>query len=170
MPFFIIFSLLLAFLAHSQSYFLPWLQTTSLEYSGWSIALFSLLGGVWKKIPISIWHDGFAVGASLIWYAAWVPLFSPDAPMFYVFPCFFALLSGWQWLSFINRSAQFDEVSRTSLRYLRKLFRINTPVIAGLVLSSLLVPDQYLLFPVAMSLFIVRYTMERCLELIDAGL
>ena len=169
MPIFIICCLLLAFLVKSQSVYLPFLIGPSIWVAGLSLAAVFLLAGCLKKLSSSVWHDGFASGALWAWYADWQPLFNSEAPMFYVFPVYFALLSAWMTLAIVNKSARFDAASRESLRYLQNnLARFDTRLLAGLVLISLLLPEHYLLYPIAMTLFIVRYTLQRCLEIIES--
>jgi hypothetical protein len=169
MPIFIIYCLLLSFLVHSQSSYLPLLVTPVAVNVGWVLVGFCLLAGLFKKLPSSVWHDGFAVGTLLVWYGDWQPLFDGDAPMFRIFPVYYAILSLWLTLAFINRSAQFDAETRYTLRYLQRLIRFDTRMMAGLLIFSLLFPEQYLLYPIAMTLFMVRFTMQRCLEIIGNG-
>lgn len=169
MPIFIICSVLLASLVLTQSLYLPYLSTDAGLAVAWTIALLCLAGGWSKKVPSGIWQDGFAVGVLLLWFGDWRPLFNDDVPMFHVFPVYFAVLSAWATFAIINRSQQFDRESRDTLRYMQNhLARFDTPPLAALVLASTWVPEQYLLFPSAMTLFVLRYAMQRSLELIDS--
>lgn len=169
MPIFIVCCLLLAFLVKSQSIYLSFLLDQWVWMAGSAAAVLFLFLGWWKKLSGAVWHDGFAVGALSAWYGNWHPLFSRDAPMFYLFPLYYALLSGWLTLAIINKSARFDPASRESLIYLQhNLARFDTRLIACLVLASLVAPEHYLLYPSAMSLFIVRFTLQRCLEIIES--
>jgi hypothetical protein len=69
----------------------------------------------------------------------------------------------------IQKSAQLDADSREALRYLQKyLSRFDSCMVASGVLISLAFPEHYLLYPITMTLFIVRSTMQRCLEIIDS--
>lgn len=169
MPIFIICCLLLTFLVKSQSVYLPFLISQPV----WVIAgclgmVFWLLGCV-KKLSASVWHDGFATGVLWAWYGNWQPLFAPEAPMFYVFPIYFALLTTWLTLAVVHKSAYFDAESRQTLRYFQaNLARFDTRLFAGLVLGSLMLPEHYLLYPILMTLFIVRYTLQRSLEIIQS--
>ncbi len=169
MPIFIICSLLLASLVLTQSPYLPYLSKDGGLAVAWTIVLLCLAGGWIRKIPSGVWQDGFVVGALLLWFGDWRPQFSDDAPMFHVFPLYFALLSAWVTLAVINRSQQFDRESQDTLRYMQKhLARFDTLPLAVLVLASIGVPEQYLMFPSAMTLFVLRYAMQRSLELIDS--
>ena len=168
MPIFIICCLLLAFLVKSQSIYLPLLISQPVWITCVSLAMIFLIAGYLKKLSSAIWHDGFATGVLWAWYGYWQPLFNSEAPMFYVFPIYYAVLSTWMTLAIVNKSGRFDLESRDSLRYLQhNLARFDTPILAGLVLISLMFPDHYLVYPLGMTLFIIRYTLQRCLEIID---
>jgi len=168
MPIFIICCLLLAFLVKSQSVYLPFLIGQPVWLVCVGVAVIFLIGGGLKKLSSSVWHDGFATGVLWAWYSDWPPLFSSDAPMFYVFPGYYAILSTWMTLAVVNKSARLDTDSREALRYFQQnLARFDTRVLAGLVLVSLMFPEHYLVYPIAMTLFVIRYTLQRCLEIVD---
>ncbi|MGY6277079.1 hypothetical protein [Methylomonas sp. MgM2] len=168
MPIFIICCLLLAFLVKSQSVYLPFLIGQPVWLAGVSLSVIFLSAAWFKKLSSVVWHDGFACGVLWAWYADWQPLFDSEAPMFFVFPIYYALLSAWMTLAIINKSAHFDVESRNALRYLQNnLARFDTRLLGVFVLITLMLPDHYLLYPVAMTLFIVRYTLQRCLEIVD---
>lgn len=169
MPIFIIFCLVLTTLVQTQSLYLPVLNIEPVWMAGGAVAGIFLVGGCLKKLSGSVWHDGFACGGLWAWYGYWEPLFSKGSPMFHVFPIYYALLSAWMLLTFISKSARFDRGSREALRYLQKyLSRFDTCLVAGLVLLSLARPEDYLLYPISMTLFIVRSTFQRCLEIIES--
>ncbi|MFU8789529.1 MAG: hypothetical protein ACNA7G_10895 [Methylobacter sp.] len=164
---FILCSLSLAALVQNPGSFLQWLATPAALAIGLIITLASLLAGYFKKVPTVSWHDGFSTGCLLIWYAYWQPQFNPDAPMFFFFPLYFALLTSIVTLTLINKSEYFDQESIMHLRYLQKNIRFNIYVVIGFVLISLLITRHYALYPIAMTLFIVRHTLTVCLEIID---
>ncbi|TRW91505.1 hypothetical protein [Candidatus Methylobacter oryzae] len=164
---FILCSLLLAVLVQYQSEFL-WLLTTQEALGiGLTVIAASLLLGYLKKLSTVTWHDGFATGCLLIWYAYWKPEFNDDAPMFFFFPLYYSLLTSIVTLTLINKSEYFDQESIRHLRYLEKNMRFNIGSAVVLVLISLLITWHYTLYPIAMTLFIVRHTIVACLETID---
>lgn len=165
---FILCSLTLAALVQNQNQFLQLLATPVALGVGLTVMAASLMAGYLKKIPTMIWHDGFATGCLLVWYAYWQPQFGDDAPMFFFFPLYFALLTSIVTLTLINKSEYFDHESIVQLRYLEKHTRFNIGVLAVLVLISLLITRHYTLYPIAMTLFIIRHTMTVCLEIIDS--
>jgi len=164
---FILCSLSLAVLVQSHNNFLKLLATPVALGIGLTIMAASLLLGYLKKVPAVTWHDGFAIGCLLLWYGYWMPQFNEDAPMFFFFPLYYALLTSIVTLTLINKSEHFDHESIVQLRYLEKNTRLNIGVLVGLVLMSLLITRHYMLYPIAMTLFIVRHTMIACLEIID---
>lgn len=169
MPIFIICCLLLGFLVKSQSLYLSILISQPVWIAASCLAVGCLLAGCLKKRASPVWHDGFASAVLWAWYGNWQPLFASDVPMFYAFPIYYALLAGWMTLAVINNSARFDQASRESLHYLQhNLARFSTCAIACLVLASLVMPDYYLLYPISMTLFIIRYTLQRSLEIVES--
>lgn len=170
MSIFVVCCLLLFSLVISRSDYLGYLPALPVWEAGIGIALLFWLAGYAKKLSASVWHDGFVCGLLWAWYAGWQPIYGDEVPMFYGFPLYFALLTEWSLLAIVNRSARFDEASQASLRYMhRHMLRFDTRMIAAFVLASLMVPEHYLLYPIAMTSFIVRYAVERSLEIIDGG-
>jgi len=165
---FILCSVSLAALVQNQNQFLSLLATSAALGIGLAIIAASLLAGYLKKVPTVTWHDGFATGCLLVWYAYWQPEFSDDAPMFFYFPLYYALLTSFVTLTLINKSEYFDQESIVHLRYLEKISRFDISVIVAFVLISLLITRHYALYPIAMTFFIIRHTMVVCLETIDS--
>lgn len=169
MPIFIICCLLLTTLVQIHSPYLPLLNHEPVWMAGTVIASLFLVAAWVKKLPSSIWHDGFACACLWFWYGYWEPQFSKGSPMFHMFPIYYAALSAWMYWAFINKCRRFDQASREALLYLQKyLTRFDTCMIASVVLISLGLPEHYLLYPIIMTLFVVRGTLERCLEIIQS--
>ncbi|TAK61699.1 hypothetical protein [Methylobacter sp.] len=164
---FILCSMSLAVLVQNQNAFLQSLTTPVALGIGLAIMATSLLVGYFKKAPTIAWHDGFATGCLLVWYAYWKPQFDDDAPMFFFFPLYYSLLTSIVTLALINKSQYFDQESIDHLRYLEKISRFDINVIMVLVMISLLITRHYAIYPIAMTLFIIRHTMIVCLENID---
>ncbi|MDO9142446.1 MAG: hypothetical protein Q7U38_19170, partial [Methylobacter sp.] len=87
---------------------------------------------------------------------------------FFFFPLYYAMLTSIVTLTLINKSEYFDQESVMHLRYLEKNIRFNIFTVVALVLLSLLITRHYALYPIAMTLFIVRHTLTVCLEIIDS--
>jgi hypothetical protein len=166
---FILCSISLAFLVQNQSGVLRYLESPVALGIGLAIMAISLLLGYLKKVPTIAWHDAFASSALLIWYAYWQPQFDEQAPMFFFFPLYFSLLTSIVTVALINRSDNFDLESIQHLRYLEKNTRFNIATVIVFVLLSLLITKHFALYPIAMSIFIIRHTITVCLETIDRG-
>lgn len=160
----ILFSLLLAILVEKQSEWLEFLIGLPALTVGLLILIISLSLAYFKKVSSIIWHDGFSTGCLLTWYAYWQPQFNDNAPMFFFFPLYFALLTSIVTVMFINKTEYFDQESIAQLRYLDSHARLSLSSIIILVLMSLLITRHYALYPIAMTLFIVRHTLVVCLE------
>ncbi|MGZ5576083.1 MAG: hypothetical protein ACXWEV_04325 [Methylobacter sp.] len=164
---FILCSVLLAALVQKQSELLQLLATPVALGICLAAMAISLLAGYLKKVPSIVWHDGFATSCLLVWYAYWAPQFDGDAPMFFFFPIYFSLLTSIVTFTLINKSEDFDQETIRQLRYLEKINRFNLSAIVAFVLVSLLITQHYTLYPIAMTLFIMRHTMITCLETVD---
>lgn len=167
MPVFIVTSLIYGLCVLNYPELKPWLAMSGVTVAGGMLIAASLIGALSRKLPTPWWHDGFATGSLLVWFGYWFPLFNDDAPMFHLFPLYFCLLSSVLTLTLINNSERFDDESITQLRYLAKVSRLYPPAIVLFVLIGLTIPEHYGLYAVAMTFFIVRYTMTRCLEIVD---
>ena len=167
MPFFVIACLLLSGLVFLDSPYLPLLADPTVTAVGAALAGVSLLLGVLQRVSLSAWADGVACGALLAWYADWQPQFVEGAPMFRFFPLYYAALAAWLTLGFVGKSARFDAESRQALRGILRLVRFDIRLLAAITLASLAFPEHYLLYPLMTSIFVVRFTLQRCLEIID---
>lgn len=168
MPIFIIFSFVLSILIQNHYVYLPLLNLEAVWIASASLAGLFLFVGWMKWLSASVWLDAFACSTLITWYGYWKPFFSAESPQFYVFPIYFGLLSAWMLFGFINKSQYFDWESQEALRYLQKyLARFDVCIIATLLLITLALPEHYLSYPIAMTLFIVRSAFHRCLEIIE---
>lgn len=165
---FIFCSLSLAVLVQYPNKFLTLLTTPVALGIGLVVMAASLLAGYLKKLPTMVWHDGFSSSCLLVWYAYWAPQFNADAPMFFYFPLYYALLTSIVTVTLINKSENFDLESIKQLRYLDKLSRFDFNALAVCVLISLLITEHYMLYPMAMTVLIIRHTVIACLEIIDS--
>ena len=168
MIFFIAYSLILAILVKTNHEILALLTSPVALGLGLTIMLASMIAGYLKKASTINWHDGFATGGLLVWYAYWQPEFGADAPMFLLYPLYFAAFTSILTLSLINKADYFDVESVVQLRYLEKITRFNMPFVIGFVFLGLLITRHYALYAMAMTFFMVRHTMIVCLEKIDS--
>lgn len=164
---FILCNILLTVLVKTQSELLPYLNTPIGIGIGVFAIIVSLLIGYFKKAPTLIWHDAFCCATLFTWYAYWRPFFDGEAPMFYLFPVYFALMTGFVTFALINNSKNFDVDSIVNLRYMKKVTRIDINTTIVFVVVSLLIPEHYALYTMAMTFFLIQHTLHVCLENID---
>ncbi len=165
MPAFITLSILLSYLVQTESPYLALLVTPITIYSGLTGIAVSIIGALVKKNVYPVWYDLFATAALLIWFSYWQPFFRNDAPMFYLFPLYFAFLTAMVSLLFINKRERFDQESIDHLKYFDEMGRFHPGWVISGVLAAILLPGQYLLFPIGMSLLIIRYTLSCCSDI-----
>ena len=164
---FIVCNLFLAILVQNQSPYLALLTTPLALGIGVTGMAASVLAGYLKKVPSLIWHDGFATATLMVWYGYWKPQFDEEAPMFFIYPVYFALLTSILTLVLINKSRYFDHESIEHLRYMEKIFRFDISAAVAFVVISLLIAEHYALFLVAMTFYIIRHSIMVCLENIE---
>ena len=164
MPLFIATNLIISLMQQTASPYLQWLLTAFFLYSGIGLTGLSLLFAASNKISYKIWYDLFAVGAVLIWFTDWHSEYSNQAPMFYYFPLFFCFFAAFARIFFINQRHRIDADSIAYMQVLANTGWLHAGVLMCLVLLSLLLKTHFLLFPIAIILFILRYTLARCLD------
>lgn len=165
MPVLISLSILLSYLAQTESPYLALFVTPITIYLGLTGIAVSIVGAVVNKKVYPVWYDLFATSALLIWFSYWQPFFRSDAPMFYLFPLYFAFLTALVSLFFINKRDRLDQESIDHLKYFNEMGRFHPGWVVSGVLVAILLPWQYLLFPLAMSLLIIRYTLSCCSDI-----
>ena len=164
MPKFIVLCLVLGVLVKLQSPYQEWFKTVQMYYLG--IGCILIAGTAWlsKKIKFIAPFDWFAVGALLIWFYRWHQFYRDDAPMFYLFPLFFAIVTALVTAILVNQRDQFDQESIEYFQYFSNLIILNTGFIASCVLLSLFLTDHFMLYPVAMMVYLLRFVLTSCLE------
>lgn len=154
---FIIACLAIIFFIQTNSHYLSWLTSPLSMYLGFAFIVFSALAVFIKRIKFALSYDTFAVGSLLIWFSYWQKLFKPDAPMFYFFPLYFALLTSIIIFSLVKRDETIDQASLDGMRAFEKLIKYHPFVIAATVLMSITQHGHFLLFPTTMTLLIMSY-------------
>jgi hypothetical protein len=126
-------------------------------YLGLGFIVCSAIAALSKRIHFSYSYDGFATGALLAWFSYWHQFFKDETPMFYFFPLYFSFLTALVTVIFLKRDDWVDQESLNALHRFSKFLRFHPIVIAALVLISLEMHNHFLLFPITITLFIVRY-------------
>jgi hypothetical protein len=160
---FILLSLALGYIIQTANPLTSLLMKPFFLYFGIAGAFLAIAGLLVKKGNFKIWYDLFASSALLTWFAYWKTLFNPDSPMFFFFPVYFAAMSAFISLAFIGQSERLDN---ETLGYMRRLAEQNglQPWIIMLgALGSLRLLEHYLVFPIIMTLLLLRFALDSCI-------
>ncbi len=112
-----------------------------------------------KRIPYKLRYDLFAVGAFLVWFSYWPSFFRMGAPIFDVFPLYFAFISALFSLLFITKRENMDPDAVIFMQWLSDSGRFNPLVIMLGVMVSLAFPQHFLLFPIMITLWVTRFAL-----------
>ena len=164
MPLFIVLSLSLCFMVQTASSLQSALVTPLLIYIGLAIAIISIFGSLLKKLPTLIWYDIFSSSTLLVWFAYWKPLFKDDSPIFFFYPLYFALMTAFVSLFFIGQRDKIDDESFRLMLSLSKKTIIQPWLVMLCVLGTLELQQHFMLYPVMMTLLIMRFAFSSCLE------
>jgi len=161
---FIALSLALCYIAQTPSSLLVILTSPVFIYAGLTIALVSIVGAFFKKLPDKISYDAFSSGTLLLWFAYWkpMPFFSSDSPVFFFFPLYLALMSAFITLFLSNQSHKIDKESLDYMQYLDKERIMPAWSLMLCVLASVEVTQHYQLYPVMMTLLMLRFAFSNC--------
>jgi len=161
---FIGFSLGLCFLLQATSPWLSWLVTPWVLYGGLAVALLSIVAVILDRGFSRLWHDLFSGSVLLVWYAYWQPLFKDDTPVFFAYALYFVFMTAFVELFFIGQRQNIDKEVLRQLQLLAKNLQIKSWMVMVLVLVSLELLDHYMLYPVAMTLLMLRYALSTYLK------
>ena len=164
MPLFIVLSLALCFMVQTASSLQSALVTPVLMYIGLAVAIVSIFGSLFKKLPTIISYDIFSSSTLLVWFAYWKPLFKDDSPIFFFYPLYFALMTAFVSLFFIGRRDKIDDESFRLMQFLSKKNILQPWIVMLCVLGTLELQQHFLLYPVMMTLLMMRFALASCLE------
>ncbi len=164
MPTFILCNLAVSYLFKTGNPYLSYFNTDAALLLAFIAVILSLLAAYFKMLSAAVWYDLLACCILLTWVSYWQGFFSVDAPMFFFFPLFFAVMTAFVDLKFIYKRKYFDHDSIETIRFYSSRSLLHPALIIGSVLISILVTSHFILFPVLMNAYIVRYTLTRCLE------
>jgi hypothetical protein len=164
MPLFIFLSLALCFIMQNASSLQSILEMPLLMYVSLAVAIISIFGSMFKKLSDIIWYDIFSSSALLVWFAYWRPLFKDDSPIFFFYPVYFALFTAFVSLFFIGQRHKIDDESFHFMQSYAKKNVLQAWVLMVAILVSLAFQQQFMLYPVMMTLLIMRFTLMSCLE------
>ena len=164
MPLFIILNLCLSTLAQSQHEFQAIFKVAESAYIGVLFISIASVTTVIKKIPVGFKFDLFASGTLLIWFYRWHHYYRDDAPMFYLFPFFFVIVTATVSLLFVNRRHRFDDETIQTLKYYSDNLRFYNIFIFAAVIGSLFLTNHFIAYPVTIVLLMLRFILSSCLE------
>ncbi|GAB4261429.1 MAG: hypothetical protein Kow0065_11940 [Methylomicrobium sp.] len=164
MPVFILSCLSISYLADNQHPLHPYLLSPIIiPVFGALMAIFGV--GLLTGKPRSInWHDLFATSALFVWFAYWHRFFDAEAPMFVYFPLFLAIIALSVLIFFIGQRRHIDAETRQIMQSLAERHRLLSLATVGFVLLSLFLIDHFLLFPIAMTLFVIKFSLIECVK------
>jgi hypothetical protein len=167
MPLFIVLSLALSYLVHTESHWQQLLiSSPPVLYASIALAAISLIASAFKKIPLVIIYDVFSSAVLLIWFYYWKsqPLFKDDSPIFFFFPVYFSLMAAFVSAFFTGQQQKFDAESLRQMQAISKRSRLQPWVVMLCVLGSLAWYENYLLFPTILTLLFMRFALSNLLE------
>lgn len=164
MLYFIALSLGLCFLQEFASSLQTILVSTIFIYAGLATALVGIAGLYFNKLSDIVSYEIFSSGTLFLWFAYWKPLFEPDALMFFFYPLYFAVMSAFIMLVFSDQGHRIDKESLNYMRYLDKERVIPAWFLMVCILASLEARQHYQLYPVLMTLLMLRVAFSSCLK------
>jgi hypothetical protein len=164
MPIFIVFNLALCLLMQYSSPFQSYLLKPLCIYIGLFFAIISFFGMMIKKLSIINWFDLFSSSALVLWFTYWKPLFTDDSPIFFYYPLYFAMMTALVSLFFIGQRDKVDDQSLHFMQDFSKRKFVHPSFLMLCVLVSLVFQEHFMLFPTLMTLLILRFALEKCIE------
>jgi hypothetical protein len=161
---FIVLSLVLCFLVQTENPLQNLLISPFVIYAAIPIALLSMAGVILKKAAERLCYDVFASSLLLAWFAYWRPIFKDDSPIFFFYPLYFVFMGAFIALFFTDKS---DKLDKETLYYMRSVAKNNIIqpwLIMLLALVSLELRQHYMLYPVMMTLLMIRVALSSYLE------
>jgi len=156
----------MGFFLKDESPFKTLLMSDYSLFSGVTLLIGSFIASwfKWKKISFKFRYDLFAVGSLLVWFSYWPPFFRFGSPMFEYYPLYFAFITALFSIFFITKLENMDPDAVTFLQWLSDSGRFNPIIIMVGVVISLAMPEHFLLYPVTITLLVMRFALASCLE------
>jgi len=164
LPIFTFSCLLLTYLVWSSSALLSYLNSCWSLYIGLAVIVASGVLTLSPRIHYGWRYDLFSFGCLLTWFAYWRRFFEIGAPVFSFYPVYFVLFSVFITHSVINGRSRLAADQIQLMRILYGFVGMRAGILVLLVLASLMIPRDYLIYPLAMTLLLIRYAFAVCLE------
>ncbi len=133
-------------------------------YGGLAVAIITIIGNFFKKLPETISYDLFASSILFAWFAYWKPLFVSDSPIFFFFPVYFALIVAFAALFFIGQRHKIDQDSLQRMQAIVDSGVVEPWFVMICVTVTLYFENRFIQFPTMMTLLTMRYALSGCLK------
>lgn len=161
MPLFILSNLFLSFIQLRADHIVELVATDTALY----FCIGTLLVGLIILVLIKQWqnfaHDLFLSGLVWSWFSDWHGDFQPDAPMFFFFPLYFCFLTVFIAFRFNRQQLVLEPEIREKVITISHSRILNFSVILCLTVS-VFIKSHFLLFPIAMTFYLLRYALWLC--------
>jgi hypothetical protein len=164
MSVFVALCLILAVIVQTKSPLQGVLVSPVFVYMGLTIAIATIIGSFFKKLPEKISYDLFASSILFAWFAYWKPLFVSDSPIFFFFPVYFALIVAFVSLFFIGKRHKIDRDSLSRMQAVVDSGVVEPWFIMICVTVTLYFENRFIQFPTMMTLLTTRYALSGCLK------
>jgi hypothetical protein len=161
---FILLSLVFSFLAENDLSRLALLVNDEVMMGGVVLVVMAGLLAALNRLSCHVRYDLFASGTLLIWLPYWFLDFREGSPVFFFLPLYFALLSAFCWLVFVKKREDIDQQTLEFMQWLSDSGRFNPFIIAVVVLVGLYFKQHFLLYPSAITIWVLRYALASSIE------
>lgn len=164
MPIFILSCLSLGYLADNNHPLIAYLLSPFVVPVMGAVMVLSGIGVLIDKPGYLNWHDFFASSTLFVWFAYWHRFFEPDAPMFIYFPYFLAFISLITVILFVGQRKNIDHETLKVMLKIAERKRLLSIITMVFSVTCLFLIEYFLLFPVAITLFIIQYSLLECVK------
>ncbi|MDA1342759.1 MAG: hypothetical protein EXR90_00360 [Methyloglobulus sp.] len=164
MPVFVALCLILAVIVQTKSPLQGVLVSSVFMYVGLTIAIATIIGSFFKKLPEKISYDLFASSILFAWFAYWKPLFVSDSPIFFFFPIYFTLIIAFATLFFIEQRHKIDRDSLQRMQAIADSGVVDPWLVMICVTVTLYFENRFIQYPTMMTLLTMRYALSGCLK------
>jgi hypothetical protein len=164
MPVFVALCLILAVIVQTKSPLQGVLVSPVFMYVGLTIAIATIIGSFFKKLPENISYDVFASSILFAWFAYWKPLFVSDSPIFFFFPIYFTLIIAFATLFFIEQRHKIDRDSLQRMQAIADSGVVDPWLVMIFVTVTLYFENRFIQYPTMMTLLTMRYALSGCLK------
>ncbi len=164
MPLFVALCLIFAVIVQTESPLQVALASPAALYVGLGVAIATIIGSVFKRLPEMYSYDIFASSTLFVWFSYWKPFFVKDSPIFFFFPVYFALVVAFAILFFISQRHRIDQESRKLMQNIVNSGVVDPWLVMACVLATLYFENRFIQYPTFMTLLVIRFALSGCLK------